>query len=1001
MPKGCFPRFLVVFLLLSSSLCAQHLNFKTFSFDDGLKSYNIFNTVQDQHGFIWVATQDGLYRYNGKSFQVFKNNISPVFSTPGNAFMDVAFDQLNHVYAADFSNSIDIINTTDLSIRSEQAATHSNNIQDYWITDILIDSLQNTWLKGVDYFAVRKSGEKKFTIIRTIPGFDGPLNADLIRPIGRRHIAIGLAGKGTVIFDMHTLKESARVMNFDPRRMGPPDHIKDIAYRNDTVWLATDNRLISGTWKNNRWTFICAYDNEVLAGNSVTSMAMAKDNLIWLGTSNGLIKADPEMGSFTRIQVVPGKSRWLADNNINNLMIDREGNLWISSSNVLQMVSAGNRGFRAFSGGENGDVSIDHIYTLSRKDPENIFATGTNGLYIVNTSTGHTVKVSGTENLGYIHHIEKAGTDCWLLSTDYGMYAYIPSTGAISREILLKKYPEWAPFASHYFNTAQRAGNCLYWASEETEGLLKWDITNHRIRQFKKGMPLDGGLPENHLRNIKPDKDGYLWLLSDITASQFDPHTDSVVRIIGKGNHTFNASFLFDCYDDGQTLWFATYGGGINGFDKKTGTWQYITEKEGLSNNCVYGLAPESDSIIWATTNMGLSRFNKLTGRCTNYYYEDGLHDNSFDEKGILLDGRLLYAGGVKGFTEIDLSSVRETHSTYPVYIYQVEYYVKDKKVSLNRLDWNRVDFPRKTGTIIIRLAALTYSGSNSPGFSYRIGGVQSEFINAGEDNTISLNGLGYGKHELIIRHRNRDGSYNGREMRLILYIEPRWFETLWFRAGIVLFFLALGYFFLRLRIQQLNKEEKIRNQLASDLHDDLGSTLNSIKIHSSLAQLEKDNPKHLLMVKQSAQDAISGIRDIIWVLDDKKDSLGDMMDRITQFAAPLCEASGVSYRVEMEDGTRAAKLGKEEKRNLYLILKESINNSLKYAGAGEIKIQSIKTGKKISVRVSDNGKGFDQQTAEKGYGLRNIQNRAIAVGYKAKINSAEGSGTEILLVPD
>lgn len=1000
MPKGCFSRFLIAFILLPPSLCAQHLNFKTFSFDNGLKSYNIFNTAQDQHGFIWVATQDGLYRYNGKSFQVFKNNISPAFSTPGNAFMDVAFDNHNHMYAADYNNSIDIINTTNLSIRSEQASTHANNLQDYWIIDILIDSLRNTWLRGVDYFAFRKAGEKKFTINKTLEGISGPANADLIRPFGPKHIAVGLSGKGTVIYDIQTFTETARIQYFGPRQSGTADHIKDMAFRNDTVWIATDNSLIAGTWKNNQWTFIREYANEILSGNIVTSMALAKDNLIWLGTNNGLVRGDLSTGSFTRIQVVPGKNRWLADNNINNLMIDREGNLWISSSNVLQMVSAGSRGFRAFSGGENGDVAIDHIYTLSRKDPEHLFATGTNGLFIVNTQTGRTEKINGSEKLGYVHHIEKAETDCWILSSDYGMYAYVPSSGTISRELLLKKYPEWAPYVSHYFNTAQKAGDDLYWASEETEGLIKWDITHHRIRQFKKGLPADGGIPENHLRNIKADRSGYLWLLSDVTATQFDPRTDSTVMVIRKGSHTFNASFLFDMYDDGQTLWFATYGGGINGFDKKTRAWKYITEKEGLSNNCVYGLAAESDQIIWATTNMGLTRFNKSTGRCTNYYYEDGLHDNSFDEKGILLDGRFLYAGGVKGFTEIDLANVKDNTSTYPVYIYQVEYYVNDKKYSINRLDWDRVDFPRKTGTIIIKLAALTYSGSNSPGFSYRIGDVQSEFINAGEDNTISLNGLSYGKHELIIRHRNRDGSFNGREMRLLLYIQPRWFETWWFRAGIALFFLALGYVFLRIRISQLKKEERIRNQLASDLHDDLGSTLNSIKVHSSLAQMEKENPKHLLMIKQGTQDAISGIRDILWVLDDKKDSLGDMMDRITQFAAPLCEASGVRYRVEMADGTREMKLGKEEKRNLYMILKESINNSLKYAGAGEIKIISEKTGKRILLRVTDNGKGFDMQSVERGYGLRNISNRATAVGYKASITSVPGEGTQVLLTP-
>ena len=94
-------------------------------------------------------------------------------------------------------------------------------------------------------------------------------------------------------------------------------------------------------------------------------------------------------------------------------------------------------------------------------------------------------------------------------------------------------------------------------------------------------------------------------------------------------------------YDDGTNLWFCTYGGGMNGYNKGSGKWTYIDESNGLSNNCVYTILPENDSVFWVSTNMGLSRVNMRTRSCSNYFEDDGLQDNSFDEKGALKIGKL------------------------------------------------------------------------------------------------------------------------------------------------------------------------------------------------------------------------------------------------------------------------------------------------------------------------------------------------------------------------
>jgi ligand-binding sensor domain-containing protein len=133
-------------------------------------------------------------------------------------------------------------------------------------------------------------------------------------------------------------------------------------------------------------------------------------------------------------------------------------------------------------------------------------------------------------------------------------------------------------------------------------------------------------------------------------------------------------------YDDGSVLWFGTYGGGINGYDKKTGQWTFITEQEGLCNNAVYAILPEKDSIFWVSTNNGLSRVNYKIKKCLNYFEEDGLHDNSFDEKGALSFDRKLFFAGVNGFTLVQLNNYKTNTYSFPVYIKKLEYIKKNNR---------------------------------------------------------------------------------------------------------------------------------------------------------------------------------------------------------------------------------------------------------------------------------------------------------------------------------
>lgn len=204
---------------------------------------------------------------------------------------------------------------------------------------------------------------------------------------------------------------------------------------------------------------------------------------------------------------------------------------------------------------------------------------------------------------------------------------------------------------------------------------------------------------------------------------------------------------------------------------------------------------------------------------------------------------------------------------------------------------------------------------------------------------------------------------------------------------------LLLGYY-PYIFFKQKNDKEKLRVKLASDLHDDLGSILNSVNIYTELAII-KGEYTYLEKIKESTQEAINGVRNIIWQLDDKDTSFSNLISRINNFASFLCQVKQITFKVEIGKEAFSYSLDEEEKRNLYLIIKEAINNSVKYASGNEIMLSIAVEKKKPVIIISDNGKGYSSASAS-GNGIRNMKARAKNIRYQISIDS--NAGTKIQL---
>ena len=200
-------------------------------------------------------------------------------------------------------------------------------------------------------------------------------------------------------------------------------------------------------------------------------------------------------------------------------------------------------------------------------------------------------------------------------------------------------------------------------------------------------------------------------------------------------------------------------------------------------------------------------------------------------------------------------------------------------------------------------------------------------------------------------------------------------------------------------RTKRLVEMERMRNTIARDLHDDIGSTLSSINIISQMALQEKtgDAP-HFQRIAQHSSSMMESMSDIVWSINPNNDSWEQVISKMKEFAAEILDPLDILYTFSGEENLQAFTLDVSMRKNLFLIFKEAINNAAKYSSATSIDIHLKKENDFIQVCISDNGKGFDASNGSTGNGLRNMKERADSIRGKLEIKSSPHTGTEVMV---
>lgn len=974
----------------------QYINFRHYSLSDGLSSYKVVKVLQDRFGFMWIATQDGLNRFDGKDIIIYNKSSREKHLLLGSDITDMVEDSAQNILWVTTSlgglNGIDL-KTGILKYAFSSVTDSAKRFPDPWLRTI-IKNEDDLWIgtnNGITIYNIKDRRFKepgKVSLQKSNLHYD--INVFFKDEFGR---IWAFSGFGLVLYSGD---DYSVISSYGLADLKLPEG--DIYKRFNSCISITSGQVLLATHKGIRRinydkTGITRINGEIIQGTNnkeVRSLDLDQNRNLWFATDKGLYKMNIVNGIISTVEDVNRVDQKKWTHSINNIFFDKYNNLWLGTLQGFAIATKTYSPFLNFFQSADLKTKITRAFFIYPFNDSIEYVCAEDGFYRVDNTVRNIQRLK--DGLFWFMFSHKDGN--LILSADNRLYVFQAPEQFTGIE---KVYPELDSISYGNINSAVNWNDSLlFLGSEQGKGVYEWDYKKRILAKLesKSSIPLKDSI----VNAIYKDKKNRIWILSDNSFAVFSPPDGKLENYKLANPVTAKPlTLFFDMCEVSGYYWLASYGSGLIQLDDQFHVKKIISTNEGMNNAGVYKIFPLNDSLLLITSNNGLSKINIRDSSISNYFESDGLHSNAFEELcGTVYKGKI-YAGGPDGFTIIDPKFITTNTIAPELYINNIIVETNAGHQDTSNLFFKTVKLPGNLLQATVYFSALNFSNPERVTYKYRIKEQQNEWIKLSTQNFVNLIGLKPGDYTLQVQAFNEDGIASEIKKIQLIFL-PKWYQTWWFKILLAVLVTAIVYGIYKVRINQLKKEKEIRTHLASDLHDDLGSTLNSVKVYANMAMIEKENTIYLERVKESAQEAISGIRDIIWILDDKKDNLDHLITRVSLFAAPLCDAGRISFHCHQSDSVHNYKLEKEEKRNLYMIIKEAVNNSIKYANADSLHLIVENAESRLKIKIADNGIGFDKEKTNEGNGLKNMMSRSHQIGYRTTIITAPGQGTVVQL---
>jgi len=998
------------------------LYFERINTQHGLSHDKVNCILQDKRGFMWFGTDDGLNRYDGKNFFVFKNIPGDSTSITGNIITGILQDGEEVMWIATADGGLCRYDyrlpppQQFRQYRHRPGDTHSmpGNI----INDIIDDGRGSLWLATSGHSILRFN---KQTGVISKPVQRGSKRTILALCMDS-HGMIWAGGQGGGLLKLNPV---SLALEEDERYY---DLYASLPHASVTsLFMDKDQHIWFGSWDNVLYRYHAQEKREEIFKRTASPYSYQNDEAtcfvqdnqgrIWIGgKEQGLQVYDGETGRFYRYRTDPSKEGSLAANRIHSLYMGRDGLVWIGTDRGISISSPFRRlfmqTFLPILQPENGRETV--IYDYFEADDFRLWIGTSEGIFI----REHDGSFS---HRPLAHKGQKLAVTCFyredaqhlLLGTDYTLFRYHMASGRLtvlpdkSRDAVM--YPiidsrvvsVLRDSIGHHpvFLVSPYGHYITYYDITEEKWVSRLDTAAGIIKRFN--------LKDNLVRKFVRTKDGTLWLATAKTGLGMWKKGNAAIKyfhnIPGQEGTIANNNITDIAEDRKGNLWVSTYGGGLHYFDTRLQVFRHIPS----SNNLVEGLAIDHYGHVWMTSNGHLQKYDPSKNAITRYELPDleksgGVRNGIFRGK----DG-ILYLSGRNYFIGFHPDSIRGRQVAARAQF--TDFTIFNQSFS-HVLFSGRIRLSHRKNYFTINFSAPEFYGGPVQ-YSYKMDGFDKDWIRLGTRNYVSYSNLRGGDYVFRVRASDTPGTWGGEEATLAITIIPPLWQQWWFYGVCALTIALLVYSFYRYRIKELIKRQAIRDRIAQDLHDSMGSTLSSISVYSQVAKVYKqknqdeDLQDTLEKIGTTSGEMISEMNDIVWAINPRNDSMEKIVQRMESFARPLLQTRNIRFSLAYDSSLLSVNLPMEKRKNFYLIFKEAVNNAFKYAECTNLGVFVGLVSGNIELKVQDDGKGFDTMQMNEmetrslsGNGLYNMRRRAAEMKGTCSIESAPGQGTSVIL---
>ncbi len=827
----------------------EQLKFEHLSVEQGLSQNTVQCVLQDRQGFMWFGTQDGLNKYDGFGFVVYKPDPQSPLSLSDNRIESLYEDRAGVLWIGTRNGGLNQFDPgTETFRRYQHDPQNLQSLSNNNIISIYEDRSGMLWIGTENGLNQLDRATKTFRRYQHQPENPHSLPHNAASSIYEDQegvLWVGTWGGGL----SHMSREDRATVTFRHFQYDPenPQSLSDNWVRsisedkNGVLWVATKSGLACLTRENRKAGTFQRYQRNRqnplrLSHNDVWPLYIDRSGVLWIGThGGGLNQFDQAAGTFRHFGHDSQNSHSLSSDEVFSIYEDQSGEIWIGTREGVNRFNRTPEPFRHYQHDANNPRSLsdNSIWSIHEDHSGSVWiGTLSGGLDQFDRATESFRHYQNDPNDPY----SLSNNSIWATYEDRAGEMWVGAQGGLSRmswdgrgQARFRNYqhdPQNFQSLSHNWVTSIYEDSVqpgVLWIGTWGGGLNRFDRTTGTFRHFRLDANDPRSLSSNAVWSIYHDQSGRLWIATEAEGlNEFDRATETFRRYQHEpmNPNSLSSNSIWSIYEDrNRVLWLGTRAG-LNQFDPRKETFKHYREKDGLPNDVIYGILEDDHGNLWLSTNKGLSRFNPQTEIFRNFDVRDGLQSNEFNADAAFRsrNGEMFF-GGINGFNVFHPDSIKDNPYVPPVVITGLKRYNTDVPEGIALAEKGMaarsgIELSYKDEILVFEVAALNYRNSAKNQYAYKLEGLHDRWIQLGTKREITFTNLDPREYTLRVKGSNNDGVWNEEGTSLKITITPPWWRTRWAYALYGLLLIAGIFATDRMMRRRLLAKERAHAQI-------------------------------------------------------------------------------------------------------------------------------------------------------------------------------------------